>query len=232
MRRASRYVVIGAVLAAAGVAGTYLAYADWAVPANTATITLRVAAMPRGVTPSVSKQSKTAVVSWSAQEIAPDVKMTRYVVTARSQDGSVKPDLVQEINASGSSSESVTFSAAEVAGASWKWTVTPRFGNWAGAESAQSKTLNFPAATADILVEAPTPQIRVDTTPTAVAPTETAEPVVTPTATPPTEVATVPASPKSDAAPPPASSSAAAEEVPPSEPGPSASGSVPADIPQ
>ena len=232
MRRLSRYLIVGTVLATAGVAGTYVAYADWTLPATSMTVALRAAAMPKGTKPSVAEQSHTAVVSWSAQEIAAGVKMDHYLVTAHNQDETPKPTIVKEVVATGNVSESVIFSAAEVSGSKWRWTVTPRFASWTGAESGLSKAIKFDPAPAAVLVEAPASKVAAPAAvPTAPAPTAEspskpgAEPVTTTPAPSPPEKT------EDDTAPPPASSPAEAKPATTAAE-PSASGSADEGIPE
>ncbi|MGK5679140.1 hypothetical protein [Actinoplanes sp. URMC 104] len=237
MRRMCRYAVVGTVLAVAGGAGTYVAYADWTVPASTVKVTMKAATMPKGTKPSVAAQSGTAVVSWSAQEIAPGVKMDRYVVIAYSQGVAPKPAIIRDVAATGAVSESAVFGAAEVAGGKWKWTVTPRFASWKGAESGLSKALEFDAAPAAVLVEAPAETAAPSPAAKATAPTApatgpttpvpeatTSKPAAVPTTTPPV----LPPPAENDSASPPAS--APGEQEPASEAGLPASSSAPADI--
>jgi hypothetical protein len=146
MRRAVRRVILVGATVAMGAAGTLTAYANWSTP-GTATVRGRVAAMPQGVEPSVAKDGKAAVVSWSSQEIAEGADMTAYVITAHSVDTSpAKPNVVHTVTATNSGTHSVTFTAGELAGGSWKWTLTPKFHTWTGAESPPTKKLTFPAA--------------------------------------------------------------------------------------
>ncbi len=103
--------------------------------------------MPDGVTPSATDQNGKAVVSWSAQEIVPGVKMTAYVVTAHDTDPNPLPDVAHTVTASGADSESATFTAVELAGRKWKLGIIPKFRTWTGAEGKLSKDkVNFPAA--------------------------------------------------------------------------------------
>ena len=228
MRRTGRYLILGTVLASMGTAGTYLAYADWSLPTTTVAVSAQAAKMPRGVTPSVAKQSKAAVVSWSAQELAPGVKMDHYVVTAHSVGKPALPDVSRPVRASGAASESVTFTASEVAGGRWSWTVTPRFTTWTGIASARSRELSFPAAApADLSVAAdtPTPAATPVVTPTASKPT-TPSPAGKPATEPPTSPpAQQPQQPPVADEPPPA-------EPPPGPAEPAASSSAAADVPQ
>ncbi|GID25380.1 hypothetical protein [Paractinoplanes brasiliensis] len=228
MRRAGRYAVVGAVLVVSGVLGTYLAYANWSLPASAVKVTMKAAQMPRGVKPSVAKQSGAAVVSWSAQEIAAGVKMDRYTVTAHRQDKPAESAIVREVTASGGPTESVIFTPAQVEGGVWRWTVTPHFASWTGAAGGLSNRLTFDPAPAAKLVNAPVPTTGVTTIP---APTpsvvSTSKPATTRSAAP------VEAPPKEEAiTTPPPVSSPVGQEPPVKGPGPSASGSAPADIPQ
>jgi hypothetical protein len=198
MRGGTRHLVVVSVVAALGLAGTLTAFADWSIP-GTVTVKARAVKMPRGVNPSVAKQSKTAVVSWSSQELVPDVLMEQYVVTAHSADEPPLPDVAHTVSAAGSSTEFVTFAADEVAGGKWYWTIIPKFRQWAGAESGKSQKLNFPGVPA-------TPEARKAPTLTVAADAVVVDAVPTPDASsePPT-VSPAPAetTDKADLAPPP-----------------------------
>ncbi|WP_127497935.1 hypothetical protein [Actinoplanes solisilvae] len=230
MRKRFAYALIGTTVAAVVAVGTLTANAEWVISAKAA-VKIRTAKVPAGKKPSVAKQSKAAVVSWSALEIAPGVRMNRYTVTAHSQDLPAKPKIVREIAASGGGSESVTFADAEVAGGKWRWTVIPRFAKWTGAESGLSEALNFPAAPAGALAaeppEAKKPAPITSDPPPAPTAESTSKPAAEPPPTPPA------APPKDDTEPPPASSPAEAEPpVREKEPAPSASGPAAEDIPE
>jgi hypothetical protein len=225
MRKRIGYVLIGTTVAAIVAAGTLTANADWVIGVS-AKVNTRTADIPDGTTPNVAKQSKAAVVSWSALEIAPGVKMDRYTITGYSQDVPTKPKVVREVSASGGSSESVTFAAAGLAGGKWRWTMIPRFARWTGAESGLSMALNFPAAAAVTLVdEPPAAEKPAPATPAAPATKSTSKPAAE-------QTATSPAAPTEDDTAPPPTSSPAAPEPPVSEPEPSVSGSAAEDIPK
>jgi hypothetical protein len=147
MKYGIKVSLIAATIAAVGIGGTLVAYADWPIP-GTGSIAWRTAKIPRGVTPSVAKVEKKAVVSWSAQEIADGVKMKSYVVTAHSVEDPLRQAVTHVVTASGATTESVTFAANEVAGGKWYWTLIPKYGSWAGEESRKSDKLNFPAPAA------------------------------------------------------------------------------------
>lgn len=137
------------VVTALAAAGTMFAYAGgWALTDNAASITTNMAKMPRGVEPSVAKQNGQGVVSWTAQEISPAVLMDHYIVTAHRAGSSAGPDVTRTIIASGGATESATFTATELAGGTWNWTITPRFREWIGDASRKSRDLQFPAAPA------------------------------------------------------------------------------------
>ena len=149
MRRTGRFLMVAAVVATLGVAGTVFAYAGgWTLSDNPGSFTVKVAKMPRGVEPSVAKQGGQAVVTWSAQEIAPGVLMDHYAVTAHSTSDPPRPDVTLTVAAGGESTESVTFTAYELAGDRWRWTVVPRFRSWTGEASPMSRRLAFPAGPA------------------------------------------------------------------------------------
>jgi hypothetical protein len=136
-----------AVVVAMAAGGTVLAYAGgWIIPDNKASLAAGVAKMPRGVEPSVAKQSGQAVISWTAQEIAPGTLMDHYVVTAHHVGTPAEPGIARTVAASGNATESVTFTGTELAGGTWNWTITPRFREWIGATGRKSRNLVFPAA--------------------------------------------------------------------------------------
>ncbi|MEU4237996.1 hypothetical protein [Actinoplanes sp. NPDC026619] len=209
MRRYTKHLAGATLVLALSAGGTALAAANgWTVP-STALISAKVAKMPRGVTPSAARQSGTAVVSWSAQEITDGVRMDHYVVTAHSIDDPPLPDITRTIEATGGTAETVAFTAAELAGGKWYWTIAPVYRNWTGAESGKSQRLNFPgtpparpastdpaaeptaAAPAGIAPTTPTaPNQPATTTPATTSPvttetTEPADPVTTATTTAP-----------------------------------------------
>ncbi|MEU4687523.1 hypothetical protein [Actinoplanes sp. NPDC023714] len=148
MRRAGRALLVGGVVTVLGAAGTVYAYAGgWTVDGRLG-VTAKVAKMPRGAEPSVAAQSRRAVVSWSAQEIVPGVLMDHYTVTAHSVSDPPAPAVTHTVAADGGATESVTFTVAEVAGGTWRWSVTPRYLGWTGEQSRLSRRLTFPAAPA------------------------------------------------------------------------------------
>lgn len=183
MRRGHRTLLIVAGAAAICTAGTVMAYAHaaWPIP-GVAVVKARTATMPEGATPSAAKQGSAAVISWSAQEIAPGAKMDHYVVTAHSAEEPPLPEISHTVAASGGATESIIFAAGEVAGGKWYWTIVPRLGLWAGAESGKSQKLNFPVPTVNRLAAAP-PTVTVNTAPTVIT---TTTPATTPPAVPPT----------------------------------------------
>lgn len=182
MRRGHRTLLIVAGAAAICAAGTVVAYAHaaWPIP-GVALVKARTATMPKGVTPSAAKQGGAAVISWSAQEIAPGAKMDHYVVTAHSVEEPPLPEVAHTVAASGDATESITFAAGEVAGGKWSWTLVPRLGLWAGAESGKSQKLDFPVPTVNRLAAAP-PTVTATTAPTVT----TTTPATTPATVPPT----------------------------------------------
>jgi hypothetical protein len=219
MRRAAKTLIFTAAVVTVGIAGTVVAYAGgWTVPDGRATLTAPVAKMPRGVEPSVARQGGRAVVSWSAREIVPGVRMDRYVVTAHSADAPPRPDVTRTVTAGGGATESVVFPAAAVTGGRWSWTITPRYRLWTGAESPQSRRLAFPAGAEEAPVGAVAP-----------APAGTPRPDGTTPPAPagkPSPTATVTEDAPADVPPPPSVTPA----TPPTEP--AAGGSAPTGIPE
>ncbi|MDY7084516.1 MAG: hypothetical protein SYR96_05365 [Actinomycetota bacterium] len=222
--------MIGTTVTALVVAGTLVANAEWMI-GTTGEAKIRTVKMPKGVKPSVAQQGKAAVVSWSAQEIEPGAKMTRYTITAHSQGAAAKAAVVRQADSTGAESQSITFAASEVAGGTWRWTVTPHFASWTGAESGLSSALTFAPAPAARLAEAPAPKTAIPTATTAPAARPTPESAAPPITTRPAPTAEAPPKEEATTAPPPVSSPVG-QEPPVKGSSPSASGSAPADIPQ
>ncbi|MEV6487222.1 hypothetical protein AB0M20_01090 [Actinoplanes sp. NPDC051633] len=157
MKRELKSALVVATAVALATGGTLVAYA-WEVPSKTVQAKLRAAKMPRGIEPSVAPRGATALVTWSSQEVTDGVTMTDYVITAHSVDTPAKQPVAHKVAAAKADSQSVVFTAAELAGGSWRWTLTPKLHSWTGAESPRTKKLTFPEATAaDLLVSSETP---------------------------------------------------------------------------
>lgn len=132
------------VIAAMGAAGTVMAHAaGWVLPDNHASLIAGVAPMPRGAKPRVAPQNGQAVVSWTAQQIAPGSLMDHYIVTAHHVGDADRPNITRLIAASGATTESATFASTELAGGTWYWTTAPRFREWTGPASEKSRDLPF-----------------------------------------------------------------------------------------
>jgi hypothetical protein len=178
MRR--RYVVTlisaGAALAIAA-GGTAIASSTWFVPKAQVTLRIKSVQMPAGRAPSASSLGGNAVVSWSAQEIAPGVLMQQYIVSAHDTN-KTNPlaNVVHTVTASGATTDSTTFTAAELAGAKWQFGIIPKFELWTGPEGKLSKDrVSFPAAPsagvlAAIVAPAPDPGAPPTAVPAAAAP--------------------------------------------------------------
>jgi hypothetical protein len=189
--------------AAVVISGTLVSYASWIVPGPEAAARAQAASMPGGVAPDARKVGGDAVVTWKAQEIVPGVKMTAYVVTAHDTDPTPRPSLARTVSASGSGTESVTFTAAELAGGKWKWAITPKLQSWTGAEGPLSNPkLVFPGAApaTDVAKAAPT-----DAMPAA-APAKVVPLTARPAETTPRPTATTSAPPREPTAEPAATS--------------------------
>lgn len=155
MRQFVRTGVLVGATAAVVIGGTLVSYASWMLPAPAATARVAAGAMPSGATPRAEAHGDKAVVTWSAQEIVPGVKVTAYVVTAHDTDQSPLPSIAHAVTASDSAVESITFTAAELAGGKWKWAITPRLGSWTGTEGALSNPpLAFPINAALVVAKA------------------------------------------------------------------------------
>lgn len=139
-----KLIIATATLTLVG-AGTMIAQASWTIP-GTAKVKAKAAAMPRGAAPSAAKQNGNALVSWSAQEIVPGVRMQKYIVTAHSADDPPRADIAHTITATSADTLSTTFTGSDLAGGKWYWTLIPKFELWTGAESKKSDQRNFPAA--------------------------------------------------------------------------------------
>ncbi|MFG1989212.1 hypothetical protein ACGFJ7_04420 [Actinoplanes sp. NPDC048988] len=222
---------MGATVAALGIAGTLVAEADWMI-GGSAEVRARTAGMPRGVKPSVAKQSKAAVVSWSAQEIAPGIRMDHYVVTAHSVDVPMLPSISRAVAATGKATESVVFGADEVAGGRWYWTIVPRFALWTGAEGGRSTKLNFPAPTKAAQAVAEVARAAPTATPAAPVPTASTEAAVVSGTAPAAVSRSSPTAGPTPGDSPPSTSGTTPSEQPPKPVEPSASDSAPADIPE
>jgi hypothetical protein len=146
MKRPFKPILVVSAALALGVASG-LAYANWTVPVSQMSITVEAVSMPVGPTPVATAGGAQATVSWDAQQLTSGVKMTAYVVTAHDTEQPAKANVVHTVTASGGSTESATFTAAELVGGKWKWAIIPKFQTWTGAEGRLSNPkLVFPAA--------------------------------------------------------------------------------------
>jgi hypothetical protein len=203
MRDTAKYLLVVATATALAGAGTLIADASWSIP-GTARVKIPAAAMPRGATPSAAVQGRTAVVSWSAQEIAPGVKIDHYVVTAHNVND--LPDVSHTVEASGSAVESLVFTANEVGDGKWYWTIVPKFHLWTGGESGKSQRLALPASRVTTPTGNSSPLVPVAPTASPVPAGPPASPIGTPATetTPPTAAPpTVESAPASTSLPPP-----------------------------
>jgi hypothetical protein len=147
MRNGTRHLLVGSTAVTVALAGTLAVNASWSIPGASA-VKARSAAMPRGEEPEVTKRTQTALVSWDRQEIAPGSPMDHYIVTAHHVGATIKPDITRTVPASGDPIESVIFTTEEMAGGTWRWTVTPKLHLWVGLPSKESRPLTFPAGPA------------------------------------------------------------------------------------
>ncbi len=138
-----KLTIVTATIALVG-AGTMIAEASWTIP-GTAKVKAKAADMPRGAVPSAAEQGGNALVSWSAQEIAPGVRMQTYIVTAHSADDPPRADIARTVTATSADTQSAVFTGSVLAGGKWSWTLLPEYARWAGAESKKSDKLTFPA---------------------------------------------------------------------------------------
>ena len=96
----------------------------------------RATSLEPGNTPSVSVSGRDATVSWNPSSIAGGPAATSYVVKRYNGSGQ------QQTIGAGCSGSVTATSCTEnaVPSGSWRYSVTPRFANWTGAESAQSSS--------------------------------------------------------------------------------------------
>ena len=181
MRRPKRTILIAGVALTLAAGGTLAANATWSIPGKSAPVKLQTVEMPSGSKPSVSKKDGAAVVTWSPQEIAPEVEMRGYVVTRHDADDASSFEAFP-------ATPDTTFTDAGVPAGKFYWTVTPKFERWTGEEGKKSENVKFsaPAASARTAVVTgasppgpPTPAA----TQTAGGGSETADPPPAPAAT-------------------------------------------------
>jgi hypothetical protein len=208
MNQISKRSLVAVATLAIIAGGTVVARASWVVPASMVT-EARTAAMPEGAAPSVAKQRGNVLVTWSAQEIVPGVRIQKYVVTAHSADNPPAADVVRTVAATSADTQSATFSGAEVMSGKWYWTLVPKFEQWIGDESKKSEKLTVVGAqeTNSLGVKTPSDAAMASGTATVTAPDDTAAsiPVSPPApspspdedavAKPPTTTETLPADP-------------------------------------
>jgi hypothetical protein len=189
-----KLIIATATLALVGT-GTMIAQASWTIP-GTAKVKAKAAAMPRGAVPSAAKQGGNALISWSAEEIAPGVRMQTYVVTAHSADDPPRADIARTVTATSADTLSATFGGSVLTGGKWYWTLVPKYALWAGAESKKSDKLTFPAAAdsrsvtslvADSAPQAAAPAPSTTTPAAAADPPKETDPAPPVAATPPAE---------------------------------------------
>jgi hypothetical protein len=153
-RRTIRYLTVGSVALGLGIAGTFVAYAQWSIPGQAA-LRVTTAAIPAGGTPTAKKQGDKVVVTWPAQEIAPGVSMQKYVVTAHDSQAPARPDVVHTVAAG---TETAAFTVAELGSGRWSWAVAPKFQLWSGAEGPRStSTVTIAAGQPTALLAAAAP---------------------------------------------------------------------------
>jgi len=148
-RRAKRIVItVGAAATVSAVwsAGLYVASAGETLTANEVRVAIRMAVMPKGVTPSARLEGGVTILSWTAQQIVPGVKMKSYVVTAHDVSPAHHLAVAHSVNASGGSTERFAFATAELGAGRWRWTITPHFDAWIGDEGDPSTDIALPAS--------------------------------------------------------------------------------------
>lgn len=184
MRRPKRTILIAGVALTLAAGGTLAANATWSIPGRSAPVALKAADMPSGPKPSISKKDGAAIVTWSPQELAPDVEMQRYVVTRHDADDASSFEAFP-------ATTGTTYTDTGVPAGKFYWTVTPRFEKWIGEEGKKSENVKFsaPAASARTAVVTgasppgpPTPTATA-TTKTAGGGSETADPPPAPAVT-------------------------------------------------
>ncbi|WP_297601899.1 hypothetical protein [Mycobacterium sp.] len=183
MRRIVKTGIFVGATTAVVISGTLVSYASWVLPDPAATAKAQAPSMPAGPTPGSKIVGPNAVVTWDVQQIVPGVKMTAYVVTAHDTDVTPLSPIARTIAASGSATESATFTAAELAGGKWKWAITPKLESWTGTEGPLSNPkLVFPSAAPHTAAAAKAVAAGTGNDATT-APTTPAEPTPTPIST-------------------------------------------------
>ena len=102
----------------------------------------KAASMPAGAQPTATVSNRSVAVSWSAGTMPGGANVDGYVVRRYSTGGQL-----QSIGA-GCSGTITQLSCTEdsVPAGGWRYTVTPKHGNWLGAEGAQSATATVASA--------------------------------------------------------------------------------------
>jgi hypothetical protein len=180
--RPGRVAVVAGAALVAGVTlgiGTVAANANATLPSTTTRVSIRTSKMPEGTAPRTALQSGKAVVSWSAQEIVPGVKMTAYRVTAHYVGDGHRPDVARIVTASGGSAESSTFTAAELGGGTWRWTIAPKFERWVGGDGKRSDAVAFPLPAAPVAPSMTSPPEKVAVDPSPLPEEKTSHPART-----------------------------------------------------
>src|ERR1700694_5156131 len=131
--RRPRSLIIAAAIAIFS-AGGLVAWAAWSSQGN-GPGAAKSLSMPGGNTPTASVSGTTVTVGWSASVFANGIPVQGYRVQRYAQGSTtaITPgaDCAGTITA-------LTCAENAVPGGSWQYTVTPRQGNWVGAESGKS----------------------------------------------------------------------------------------------
>lgn len=127
---------ISLALALAALAPGAVAHAAW-TGTGAGAQSAKAVSMPAGNTPAASVSNRSVTVSWAVSNLPGGAPVSGYVV--KRYDGSGN---VQTIGSGCSGTiAALTCTETAVPGGTWKYSVTPTLGNWAGAESGQSTSV-------------------------------------------------------------------------------------------
>jgi hypothetical protein len=127
---------LGAALALGASAAAIVSAPAWAgwVSAATGTGAAKAASLPTGSQPAVSVSNRSVTVDWSASALPGGASVDGYVVKRHATGGQV-----QTIGAGCSGTlTALTCTESSVPAGDWRYSVSPKHGNWLGAESTQS----------------------------------------------------------------------------------------------
>ncbi|MFL5913362.1 MAG: beta strand repeat-containing protein [Gaiellaceae bacterium] len=131
-------VLIGLCLAGASVA----AWAFWTVSSGSGSGASHAGTVNQGATPTVSATGRKVTVSWGASTLSNGAAVDGY--TVKRYDASTDALQTTLTDCTGTIT-GTTCDEKLVPGGDWKYTVTPKFHSWTGAESAKSGTVTVNA---------------------------------------------------------------------------------------